>query len=110
MTVTTVQTEFWFKAGNLNFHSDSYDWLVVAGPNPKYKGVGTINGLGDYGLILTATDAELTPSSDVDLFRIKIWHRMDGDVVVYDNKMGADDESYDGTELSGGNIKVHRAK
>jgi hypothetical protein len=37
-------TEFQFKAGDLNFHSTSYDWLVVAGANAKFRGVGTING------------------------------------------------------------------
>ena len=30
-TTPTGQTEFRFKAGDLNFHSTSYDWLVVAG-------------------------------------------------------------------------------
>ena len=44
----TGQTEFQFKAGDLDFHSSSYEWLVVAGANAKYKGVGTINGEGDY--------------------------------------------------------------
>ena len=106
----TGQTEFQFKAGGLNFHSSSYDWLVVAGANAKYKGVGTINGSGNYGFMLTATDEKLTPSTDVDLFRIKIWDKDAGDGVVYDNKMGAGDDSYDGTSISGGNIVVHKAK
>jgi hypothetical protein len=57
--------------------------------------------------MLTATDADLTPSTDVDLFRIKIWDRAT-DEVVYDNKMGADDDGHDGTEIGGGNIKIHK--
>jgi hypothetical protein len=105
----TGQTEFQFKAGDLNFHSNSYDWMVVAGARAKYKGEGTINGEGDYGFMLTATDAALTPSTDVDLFRIKIWDKAT-DNVVYDNKMGANDDEYDGTEIGGGNIKVHKAE
>jgi hypothetical protein len=36
--------------------------------------------------------------------------RDDGDRVVYDNKMGSDDDGYDGTEIGGGNIKIHKAK
>jgi hypothetical protein len=103
----TGQTEFQFKAGNLNFHSDSYDWLVIAGANAKYKGSGTVNGEGNYGFMLTATDAARTPSTDVDLFRIKIWDKDTGQV-VYDNKPGQDDGSYDGTLIGGGNIKVHK--
>ena len=31
-------TQFQFKAGDRNFHSTSYDWLVVAGDAPKFKG------------------------------------------------------------------------
>jgi hypothetical protein len=108
--VPTGNTEFQFKAGNLNFHSDSYEWLVIAGGNAKYKGVGTINGSGEYGFMLTATDADLTPSTNVDLFRIKIWDTLNGDAVVYDNKMDVDDNSYGGTAIGGGNIKVHKAK
>jgi uncharacterized delta-60 repeat protein len=107
----TGQTEFQFKAGNLNFHSDSYDWLVIAGANAKYKGVGTINGAGAYGFMLTATDADLTPSTDVDLFRIKIWiEENDAEIVIYDNKIGEPDDGYAGTEIGGGSIKIHQAK
>ncbi|MDY7080299.1 MAG: right-handed parallel beta-helix repeat-containing protein [Chloroflexota bacterium] len=103
----TGQTEFQFKVADLNFHSDSYDWLVVAGPRAKYKGVGTINGSSNYGFMLTATDEALTPSTDVDLFRIKIWDKDNNDAIVYDNQMGEDDDSYAGTEIGGGNIKIH---
>ena len=92
----TGQTQFQFKTGNLNFHSDSYEWLVVAGPNAKYKGVGTINGGGNYGFMLTAQDGS------PDTFRIKIWDKDNGDVVVYDNQMGDSDDSY------AGSIVVHK--
>jgi len=102
-TVPTGNTEFQFKAGDLNFHSDSYDWLVIAGDKAKYKGTGTINGAGEYGFMLTATDG------DPDLFRIKIQNKID-DTVIYDNKMNSDDTEYDGTELGGGQIIVHKGK
>ena len=102
-TVPTGKTEFQFKAGDLNFHSDSYDWLVIAGDKAKYKGTGTINGAGEYGFMLTATD------SDTDLFRIKIQDKSN-DEVIYDNKMDSDDTEYDGTELGGGQIIVHKGK
>jgi len=102
-TVPTGNTELQFKAGDLNFHSESYDWLVIAGDNAKYKGTGTINGTGDYGFMLTATDG------DPDLFRIKIQDKTN-DTVIYDNKMGFEDTEYDGTELGGGQIIVHKGK
>lgn len=103
-------TEFQFKAGDLNFHSNSYDWLVIAGAKAKYNGTGTINCAGNYGFMLTATDAELASNTNVDLFRIKIWDKDNGDGVIYDNKMGSDDNGYDGTEIGGGNIKIHKGK
>ena len=108
-TVPTGQTEFQFKAGDMNFHSDSYDWLVVAGARAQYKGVGSINGGGDYGFMLSAVDAALTPSTNVDLFRIKIWDKAT-DTVVYDNQMGVTDDAEPTTAISGGSIVIHTKK
>lgn len=102
------QTEFQFRVADMNFHSGSYEWLVIAGPAAKFKGTGTINGEGDYGFMVTATDAELTASTEADLFRIKIWDKGDGDAIVYDNVMGEADDSDAGTELSGGSIVIHK--
>lgn len=76
-TVPTGQTELQFKIADLNFHSTSYDWLVVAGTKAQYKGNGTINGNGDYDFMLTAID------NSPDKFRIKIWEIGGG--IVYDN-------------------------
>ena len=72
-----------------------------------YKGVGTINGEGSYGFLLSAIDAKLTPSTDDDLFRIKIWDLNNGAGVVYDNKPGAGNEEDPTTVLGGGNIVIH---
>lgn len=90
--VPTGNTEFQFKAGNLNFKSTSYEWLVVAGSNAQYKGVGTINGEGSYKFMLTADDG------NPDKFRLKI--QDSGDGIVYDN--GSQQP------LGGGNIMVHK--
>jgi hypothetical protein len=103
-------TEFVFKAADLNFHSSSYDWLVVAGAKAKFKGTGTINGVGNYGFMLSAIDAELTPSTDVDLFRIKIWDKDNGDAIVYDNQMDALDDADPTTAIGGGSIVIHTKK
>ena len=73
-----------------------------------YKGTGTINGAGNYGFMISAIDEDLTPSTDVDLFRIKIWDKDDGDAIVYDNLMGADDDADPETEIGGGQIKIHK--
>jgi len=88
-------TLFQFKAGDLNFHSSSYEWLVVAGSAAQFKGEGTINGQGSYKFMITADDDNL------DTFRIKIWYEENGiEVVVYDN--GSQQA------LGGGSIVVHK--
>jgi hypothetical protein len=97
VSVPTGQTEFQFKAGDLNFHSDSYEGLVVTGGNyAKFKGSGTINGEGDYEFKLWAGDGE------PDTFRIRIWTEDEATSIetdVYDN--GFDQV------IGGGSIKVH---
>jgi hypothetical protein len=80
-------TEFQFKAGNLNFHSSSYDWLVVAGSKAINKGEGTINGAGNYGFMLSAIDGS---KGIPDKFRIKILDKNNGDAPVYDNQVSGD--------------------
>jgi hypothetical protein len=98
------KTEFQFKAGGLNVHSTSYDWLVVnqGGTNAQFKGMGTINGTLDpqdnpYKFMLWAGDGE------PDTFRIKIWYEEDKtEHIVYDNSMDQ--------PIAGGNIVVHKAK
>jgi streptogramin lyase len=106
-TVPTGETEFQFKAGNLNFHSKSYEWLVISGARAQYKGVGTINGSGNYGFMLTAIDGQLNGGGGSDKFRIKIWDKSNGDAVVYDNQMGAGVDDNPTTVLQGGNIVIH---
>jgi len=94
-TVPDGNTEFQFKAGDLNFHSTSYEWLVVAGNTAQFKGEGTINGQGSYKFMLSADD------DNPDTFRIKIWYEENGsEIVVYDN--GSQQS------LGGGSIVVHK--
>ena len=94
-TVPDGNTEFQFKSGDLNFHSTSYDWLVVnqGGTNAQFKGSGTINGAGDYQFMLWAGDGA------PDTFRIKIWDAIT-EVVIYDNGVNQ--------PIGGGSIVVHK--
>jgi hypothetical protein len=93
--------------GNLNFNSSTYEWLVVSGARAQYKGVGTINGAGNYGFMLTAIDGQITGGGGMDKFRIKIWDRDNGDSIVYDNQMGESETGDAATELGGGSIVIH---
>ena len=106
-TVPTGVTQFNFQVADLNFHSDTYDWLVIAGSRAQYKGTGTINGEGEYGFMLTAIDGQINSVDDPDRFRIKIWDKA-SDAVVYDNMMSADDTADLTTEIQGGSITIHK--
>jgi hypothetical protein len=101
----TGETEFQFKAGDLNFHSTSYDWLVVSGPKAQFKGSGQINNAGNFGFLLTSTDGQAPGGGGKDKFRIKITDKTSG-VVVYDNQMGAADTASAVCVLGGGSIVI----
>jgi hypothetical protein len=100
-SVPEGNTEFQFQAAGFNFHSETYEWLVVnqGDKNAQFKGSGTVNGGLDpngnkYRFIIWAGDD--TP----DTLRIRIWWEADGtEYDVYDN----------GVEqpLGGGSIVVH---
>ena len=100
-TVPTGSTEFQFQAGGLNFHSEDYQWLVVAGTKAQYKGTGTVNGVSGFSFMLTATDGS------PDRLRMKIWKTSDG-TIVYDNQIGSGDTTNPSTALSGGQIVIHK--
>jgi len=103
--VGTVATEFQFKVAELNFHSTSYDWLVISGAKAQYKGSGALNGTGDYSFILTCTDGQINGGGGADKFRMKIRNKTTGDV-IYDNQMGASDTSAATTVIGGGSIVI----
>ncbi|MHC4937440.1 MAG: hypothetical protein ACYTHK_00545 [Planctomycetota bacterium] len=102
-TKPTGNTMFRFQAGDLRFQSKAFDWLVVAGTKAKFKGTGTINGAGNFGFLISAIDG-----GDDDKFRIKIWNKDDGDKVVYDNQVGAEDDADPSTSILQGQITVQK--
>lgn len=106
-TVPSGNTEFQFKAGNLNFSSTSYEWLVIGGARAQYKGSGKINGAGSYDFMLTAIDGQQPGGGGVDKFRIRIWDRIGGGL-IYDNQLNAPDSNDPTTILGGGNIVIHK--
>jgi sugar lactone lactonase YvrE len=96
-TVPTGNTEFQFRAADLNFHSEAYEYLVITGEGSnyaKFKGLGAINGEGVYNFMIWAGD------KDPDTFRIKIWteDEIGAETLIYDN--GFDQP------IGGGSIKV----
>jgi uncharacterized repeat protein (TIGR01451 family) len=106
-SVPSGNTQFQFQAADLSFKSTSYDWLVIAGARAQYKGLGTINGSGDYAFMLTAIDGQTNGGGGSDRIRIKIWDPATGNV-VYDNQLGADENAQPSTVLGGGSIVIHQ--
>lgn len=107
-SVPTGETQFQFELAAFRFHSVSYEWLVISGARAQYKGVGTVNGAGSYGFLLTATDGQVTGGGGIDRFRFKVWEVTSG-AVVYDNVLGAADTLTDANPqaLGGGSVVIH---
>ena len=104
-TVPNGVTFFRFRAGNLRFRSTSYAWLAIVGAKAQYKGVGLINGGGDFGLLVSAIDGQLPGGGGVDKLRIKIWQRRTLRV-AYDNQAGAPDGAEPVAPLALGRIVI----
>jgi Tol biopolymer transport system component len=107
-TVPTGNTQLQLLAAGLTFHSDSYEWLVIAGARAQYKGTGTLNGVAGFGFMLTATDGDLTGGDGVDRIRVKIWDA--AGALVYDNQLGAASGDDPTTTLASGSIVIHKSK
>ena len=100
-------TEFQFQAGDLNFKSTSYEWLIVSGSKGQYRGFGSINGGGNYRFVLTVDDGA------PDKFRIRIWSGVSSDdgtgSLVYDNQLADPTDAFANakTAIATGSIVVH---
>lgn len=105
-TTPVGNTEFQFQAGDLNFHSSSYDWLVIAGAKAIYKGTGTVNGDAGYTFLVSAIDGSQPGGGGSDKFRIKIWDSAT-DIVVFDNQSGDADDAAAVTAITKGSIVIH---
>jgi hypothetical protein len=104
----TGETEFNFQVGNFNFHSDSYQWLVVSSYKAQYRGTGSVNGVPGYDFRVTGYDGQISGGGGIDKFRIKITRNGQ---VVFDNRMGVpeDIDQADPQAIAGGSIVIHRA-
>lgn len=103
----TGNTEFQFRVADFNFKSTSYDWLVVSGAKVQFKGSGSVNNMGNFGFMLSAIDGQINGGGGTDKFRLKIWDKVNGNV-IYDNQLGGGDNDHPRTEIGGGSIIIHR--
>jgi probable HAF family extracellular repeat protein len=111
----TGTTEFRFQTANLQFESDTYEWLVVAGARAQFKGTGWLNDVDGFKFLVTAIDGQIAGGGATDRFRIKIWRydaNLKQDVMVYDNQLSSTAEGTltEGTAIGGGVITIHASK
>jgi hypothetical protein len=107
-TVPTGNTEFDFHAGDFNFKSTSYEWLVISGSKARYHGFGKINGAGNFEFELTAWDGKLSGGGGLDKLRLQVWDQNQGNAMIYDNQIGAPAGADPTTVLGGGSITIHK--
>jgi PKD repeat protein len=94
-----------FRANELNFHSDSYAWLIISGGRAQFKGQGTLNGVAGYSFVVTVQDGKACGGAG-DKFRLELWN---GSQKIYDNVWDAPDSLDTGTleDISQGSIVLH---
>ena len=90
------------RMGGSTFKSTSIDYLVIASPLAQFRGVGQIDGQGQYGILVTALDGGTT-----DKIRVRIWDLNSG-VVIFDNEDGTPYSSEPVTILGGGDINIKK--
>ncbi len=100
--VLNGQVKVTFNAGNLTFTSTSLQWLVVNGAKAQLKATGTINGSGNYTLILTAVDGKQTDGDN--LIRIKIANSTG--TAIYDTQSGYPDTADPTTVMNNGSVNI----
>ena len=104
-------TRFDFNLGNLDFRSESADWLVVDNGRGRYAGSGSLNGRDGYRFLLTAIDGKDTGGQD--RIRMRIWTvdpASGQEAPVYDNQLdpSAIGSPTEGMPIGGGSIVVHQ--
>ncbi|HEU4389039.1 MAG TPA: endo-1,4-beta-xylanase, partial [Blastocatellia bacterium] len=97
-----------FTFGTLGFQASSFEFLVVSGAKAAFRGVGKINGGGNFGFMLSLIDGDLKGAGNVDRLRMKIWDKNNNDAVVYDSQIGAPDTADPAAPLTSGNVTVHK--
>lgn len=87
----------YFKQANLQFDSTTLTALVTSNGKATLRGTGTINGVGNYNVLVTGIDLANT-------IRFKITDASNN--VIYDSQPGAEDTA-DPTAAVTGHITVH---
>lgn len=94
---------FSFPAGNINFSSSAYQWMVVNGSKAIFKATGTLNGVTGYTMLVSAIDQSATHDNGLIRFQLKDLSNN----IIYDTQQGELDTVNPITPISKGKINVH---
>ena len=75
------KTNITIKGKSFKFVSTSYSWMIVKGQTAFLEGSGTVNGKGDYGLLVSIQN-EPWYISNSDMLRFKIWNKATKEVIL----------------------------
>ena len=114
-SVPTGRITFKFKTGKLDFRSTELNWLLVEGDRATLMGLGKMNGVRDYSILISTVDVALSESESsstakgkkpkkADKIRVKIWDP--SGAVVYDTQRGEPDDARATTDIGGGSIEI----
>jgi hypothetical protein len=97
--------------GNLDFRSESADWLVMEPTRGRYAGSGSLNGKEGYRFLITAIDGKDTGGQD--RIRMRIWTvdpASGQEVPAYDNQLdpAAIGGLAEGMPIESGSIVIHQ--
>jgi hypothetical protein len=110
---TTPQGHLLLQFSNRDvFWGRSVEWLVITGNRAIWKGIGTVQGKGRYGYVVSVQDAGRRALNDPnDQLRIRIWDMDRGNAIVYDNfELGGEIYNLAGTAgptIARGNIVIN---
>jgi len=104
-TLPKGETQFEFKAGNLEYNALNFEYLSVSGYKAVFKGSGKIVGAqSGINFIMYVIDGALD-HTNVDKVRLKIYNKNTGEV-YYDNEPGASDAANPKTPVGAGSTVV----
>jgi PKD repeat protein len=103
----TLKGETEFRLDGMKFKSTSHEWLVIHDGIAKFIGMGTINGSGEYVILVSVIDGKIAGGEDQ--IRVIIWDDLTGET-IYDNAPGEPEFGNPTMPIGGGSIVVHKAK
>ncbi len=97
----TGRVNLTFRDANLTFDSTALSVLVISNDNATLRGVGTLNGIPDYSLLVTGVGGQANNQG-----RVRFQLKDPNGLVVYDTQPAAADTALPTTPVTG-HIIVH---